>query len=85
MVVHGEGYAAAHVADDQVLLLIHKVVLATVALSYLPLVQGVPDSLMGHLGQTGDACHVVEFIYDTWVNGKGATSLDFAGYAQRYQ
>ena len=81
--VHGEGDAAAHVTDDQILLLVFQTVLSAVALGDLPLVQGVPNRLVGHLGQTSDASHVVELVHNAWVNGEGATSLNLSGYAQR--
>ena len=85
MVVHGEGDAAAHVTDDQILLLILHTVLATVPLGYLALVQGVPDGLVGQFGQTGDARHVVEFVHDSRIDGEGSAALDLTGDAQRYQ
>jgi hypothetical protein len=85
MVMHGEGYAATHVTDDEILLLVFHTMLATIALGYLTLVQGMPDGLMGEFRQAGDACHVVKFVHDAGINGECAATLYLAGYAQCHQ
>ena len=85
MVVHGEGDAATHVADDQILLLVLHTVLTAITLGYLTLVQRMPDGLMGQFGQSRDACHIVEFVYNARIDGEGAAAFDPAGNAQCHQ
>ena len=76
---------ATHVADDQILLLVLHTVLTAITLGYLTLVQGMPDGLMGQFGQSRDACHIVEFVYNARIDGEGAAAFDPAGNAQCHQ
>ena len=72
--MEGEGDTTAQMTYNQVEILVTQVVLPAVTLGNLTLVERMPDGLVGHLGESGDAGDIIQFIHHTRINGESAAA-----------